>query len=226
MTDLNVMMKEQARSGLQAQLDKAVTDGDTAAATKIAEDIAKLAVSTAPKPPPFTDADIRAVLDKQEWFGTDPRKSAKAVEFGKSMDPKKYATAQAFADAVIKAVDDEFKPAGGAAAASDDDNGSDDDAGTDADDDNGTDGGKAAPQKKPPKRTDGPGEGDNNVRGARGSNGPWTKLSDAPTAIQADIKRQADKFVPSSAPKEQRENFIKKALESHYAQQQRNKGKK
>lgn len=77
------------------------------------------------------------------------------------------------------------------------------------------------------RRTDGPGEGDNNhttIR--RATNGPWTKLADAPADVQKEIKRSADKFVPAKAPKEQRESFIAKALESQYLIHQRNKGKK
>ena len=72
MTDLNTMMREQATLGLQTQLDAAVTAGDAEAARKIAGDIAKLAVSTAPKAPPYGDAEIRAELNKLDWFGVDP----------------------------------------------------------------------------------------------------------------------------------------------------------
>lgn len=220
MTDLNMMMREQARNGLQAQLDAAVTNGDTVAATKIADDIAKLAVSTAPKTPPYVDADIRAELDKQPWFGVDPKKSAKAAEFGRNMDPKKYPTAVAFAEAIVKAVDAEFKPPAAAGA-------DDEDAGDDDGDEDGDENGKEKPAPKP-RRTDGPNDGDANQRSsARGSSkGPWAKLSDAPSDVQKEINRQADKFVSSNATKEQRATFVAKSLESHYAQAQRNKGKK
>lgn len=210
------MMREQARNGLQAQLNEAVTNGDTAAATKIANDIAALAVQSAPKAPPFGDAEIRAELDKQPWFGTDPKRSAKAVEFGKTMDPKKFATAEAFTAAIVKAVDEEFKPAGTAPPPEEDDEPEDDE---DADDK------KAAGEKKP-RRTDGPSDADAGARGTRRTSGPWTKITDAPAEVQKEIRRSADKFVSSNAPKEQREKFISKALESHYATAQRNKGKK
>jgi len=60
----------------------------------------------------------------------------------------------------------------------------------------------------------------------RKTSGPWTKLSDAPSAIQADIKRAADKFVGSRATKEQRESFVSKMLDNHYQQHLRTKGKK
>jgi hypothetical protein len=217
--DLNVMMREQALSGLQAQLDTAVTNGDTVAARKISDDIAKLQVQTAPKAPPYGDAEIRGQLEKAPWFGIDPKKSATAVEFGKTMDPKKFATAEAFAAALIKAVEEEFKPAAAAAEEGGDgepgDEGTDEDAGTDED----------KPPKKP-RKTDGP--GDDVLRGAtnRRGTGPWAKLSDAPPDVQKEIKRQADKFVSSSATKEQRDKFVANALGSHYAQHQRSKGKK
>lgn len=221
MTDLNMMMREQARNGLQAQLDAAVTNGDTEAARKVTADLEKLAVSTAPKAPPFGDVEIRAQLEKAPWFGIDPKKSAKAIEFGKTMDPKKFATAEAFATALIKSVDEEFKPAG--SAAPEEGEGEEEGAGEGADEGAGE--GEGAPPKK--KRTDGPGEADTGVRAAgRRTTGPWAKMSDAPADVQKEIKRQTDKFVSAHATKEQRENFVNKALESHYAAHQRTKGKK
>lgn len=216
MTDLNVMMREQALAGLQTQLDAAVTNGDTVAARKVSDDIAKLQVQTAPKAPPYGDAEIRGQLEKAPWFGVDPKKSATAVEFGKTMDPKKFATAEAFAAALIKAVDEEFKPAGSAAPAGEDGDGE----GADGEEEGEE---EETPAPKKPRKTDGP--GDDNLRGAtnRRSAGPWAKLSDAPADIQKEIKRQAEKFVASSATKEQREKFIVNALGSHYAQHQRRK---
>jgi hypothetical protein len=216
--DLNVMMREQAINGLQAILDKAVTDGDTVAARKAADDLAKLAVSTAPKAPPFNSDDIKAELEKAPWYGVDPKKNAKALEFGKAMDSKKFATAAAFAEALIKAVDEEFAPAGKV----------DEDADDEVDED-GDDAAKeaAAAARKAKRRTDGPGEGDANQRSSvRRASGPWAKMTDAPVDIQKEIKRAADKFVSASAPKEQREKFISNALESHYAAHVRAKGKK
>jgi hypothetical protein len=213
--DLNVMMREQARAGLQTALDAAVTNGDTAAATKIAEDIAKLAVQSAPKAPPYGDVEIRAELEKAPWFGIDPKKSAKAVEFGKTMNPKKFATAETFAAALIKAVDEEFKPAAAEV---------EEEAETETEEEAETEG-----EKKPVKKraTDAPGEGDalGNRSATNRRTGPWTKLADAPADVQKEIRRTADKFVSSTAPKEQREKFIAHALESHYATHVR-KGKK
>ena len=214
MTDLNFMMREQARAGLQTQLEKAVTDGDAEAARKITQDIVKLEVSTAPKAPPFGDVEIKAALEtKATWFGTDPKKTAKAHEFGKALTLSKFASAEAFAEALIKAVDDEFKPP---TQEKTEDDPEDDDPGEDD---------EKPPAK--PKKTDGPKDSDTTSAGtSRAKSGPWTKLSDAPREVQADVKRQADKFVSAKATKEQRENFISKALESHYAAHQRAKGKK
>ena len=215
--DLNMMMRQQAIGGLQTALDAAVTNGDTEAARKIADDLAKLAVSSAPKAPPFGDVEIKAELNKQDWFGVDPKRSAKAMEFGKTMDPKKFATAEAFAGAIVKAVDEEFKPPAAAGA------GEDADPEEDPEEDKDPKAGEPKPRK-----TDGPGEGEGTQRTIRRANsGPWTKLADAPADVQKEIKRQADKFVSASASKEQREKFIGKALESHYASHQRAKaGKK
>jgi hypothetical protein len=213
-TDLNMMMREQARAGLMAHHDKAVTDGDTEAARKIMADIVKLEVSTAPKAPPFGDTEIKAALEtKAPWFGTDPKKTAKAHEFGKALTLSKFASAEAFAEALIKAVDDEFKPP----AKTEDDEELDEDVDPDGEQD---------PPAKP-KKTDGPKDSDTAGAGTtRAKSGPWTKLSDAPREVQADVKRQADKFVSAKATKEQRESFISKALESHYQAHQRAKGKK
>jgi len=210
--DLNMMMREQAKMSLQTQLDTAVTAGDTEAARKVAAEIAKLEVSSAPKPPPYGDAEIRAELNKLEWFGVDPKKSAKALEFGKTMDPKKFATADLFAAAIVKAVDEEFKPVAAAATTNEDD------------DPDGEDG-----EKKPAataKRTDGPGPGDTDPRPrSSGRTGPWSKLSDAPQEVRTEIKRAADKFLPANADDKTRDAFNKRQLEAHYATHQRKKGK-
>lgn len=223
MSDLNVMMREHARAGLQTQLDAAVTNGDIEAANKITADIEKLAVSTAPKAPPFGDAEIRAAIEaKADWFGVDPRKSGAVIRLGKDMNPRKFATADAFAEALIKAVNEEFKPA---APAPDGDELGDPEPGNDEPDDGGNED-KSTPKK--PRRSDGPADEDGGARAKRAAgrnSGPWAKLSDAPPDVQQEIRRQADKFVRSSAPKEQRDQFISRALESHYAAHQR-KGKK
>jgi len=225
MTDLATMMRDQARAGLQIQLDAAVTEGNTESARRIAADLAKLEVSTTPKAPPYGDTEIRSHLDKQAWFGTDPKRSAKAIEFGKTMDPKKFATAEAFAAAIVKAVDDEFKPAG---APKKEEDATETDEEREEREAAEAEAAEAAGKEKPVRRrTDAPGDADAAGRASRrATSGPWTKLTDAPKEVQAEIKRSADKFVPANAPKERRETFIAKALESQYAMHQRKAGKK
>lgn len=226
MVDLNVMLLEHARSGLQTQLDTAVTNGDTEAARKAADELSKLSAATAPKSLPYGDTEIKAALEaKAPWFGTDPRKSGAAVRLGKDMNPKKFASAEAFADALIKAVDEEFKPAGKPAAAAEDGEG--DGEGDEAGDGEGYgEGDEAGTAPKPKKRTsDAPGEGDAGNSGrARRTSGPWAKMSDAPADVQKEINRTADKFAPKT--KEGREKFVARALEAQYNAAQARKGKK
>ena len=227
MSDLNVMMREHARAGLQTQLDAAVTNGDTEAARKVAADIAKLEVSAAPKAPPYGDVEIKAALEtKAAWFGVDPKKSGLALQLGKDMNPKKFASAEDFADALIKAVEDEVKPAGKVAPVVDENETDEEKEAREAAE---AEAAEAAAAAKGKRKTDGPGEGDlGGARAPRAKSGPWTKLADAPSDVQKEIKRVSDKFVSPGAPKEQRENFINKALEGHYARHLRNKaaGKK
>ncbi len=217
MADLNVMLLEHARTGLQAKLSEAVTNGDTDAAQKAADELAKLSAATAPKAPPYGDVEIKAALEtKAEWFGTDPRKSGAAIRLGKDMNPKKFATAEAFADALIKAVDEEFKP-----AAKEPDDDADPDADNDADPD-------ADDDKKPASKkraSDGPADGDAGPGNRqRRATGPWVKMSDAPADVQKEINRTADKFAPKT--KEGRQSFVDRALKAHYDKAQLAKGKK
>lgn len=208
MTDITTMMRDAARNGLQVQLDKAVTDGDTEAARKVTADLEKLAVSTAPKAPPFGPAEIAVEMGRLDWFGTDPKKSGRAIELGKHLDPKKFATAAAFAAALVKAVDEEFKVPGVTGEPGDEEPG-----------DELTDEEPAAVPAKKPRKTDSPGEGDALAARSARRTGPWIKLTDAPAETQKEINRTADKFAPKT--KEGREGFIKRALEAHYAQHQR-----
>jgi hypothetical protein len=220
------MVKEQALSGLRAALDKAVLEGDQEGARKAATQLAQLEISAAPKPLPYGDAEIRAELNKQEWFGTDPKRSAKAIQFGKDLDPNKFATAADFTAAIVKAVEDEFKPP--KPARTDDEDGDDEEAEDEdgAKDEDEDDEETKDKSKSKRRRTDGPREGEgSNTRGVGRRAGPWTKLSDAPHPIQAEIKRSANKLLSSKATKEQRATFEAKALESHYAVHQRNKRK-
>jgi hypothetical protein len=227
MNDLNTLMRDQARAGLQTQLDAAVTGGDTEAARKITDQIAALAVQTAPKSLPYGDVEIRTHLDKQPWFGTDPKRSAKAIEFGKTMDPKKFATAEAFAAAIVKAVDDEFKSSSSAPPKKEDEDEDDEDDEEDQEDEDEDD--EEENKKKPPpkkRRTDGDAETSGRSSSSRRASGPWLKLADAPKEVQAEIKRATAKFVHQSASKEIRDAYVKRSLESHYAVHQRqSKGK-
>ena len=214
MPDLNVMLLEHAKSGLQAELDTAVTNGDTEAARKAADKIAKLETATAPRPPTgFGDAEIRAELNKLPWFGVDPKKSGRTFELGKTMDPKKFGTAAEFTAALVKAVDEEFKVAPAV--------GEEEGEGEDEDEDDKD--GEKKPVKKP-RASDGPADGDNGGTRTRRTSGPWAKMSDAPSDVQKEINRTADKFAPKT--KEGREKFVAKALEAHYSKAQLAKGKK
>jgi len=220
MTDLATMMREQLSSNLNAQLDSAVQAGDLVAARKANEQLNKLAATTAPAGPvvKFTAADIRKELEaKAPWFGIDPRRSSKALEYGKMMDSNRFDNAAKFAEALIAAIDEEFPPAGGRRQEADDaggnDGGSDDDAG-------GADDTAAKPARK---KTDAPSAADAPAARRGASNGPWAKLSDAPPAVQKEIERTLDKYCRNGT-KEQKEQFTKDALATHYATQQR-KGK-
>ena len=205
------MLLEHARSGLQAELDTAVTNGDTDAARKVAAKISELNNAAAPKPSTaYGDAEIRAELNKLPWFGVDPKKSGRTIELGKTMDPKKFGTAAEFTAALVKAVDEEFKPATAADEDEDEDDAADDEE-----------------EKKPVKKTrasDGPADGDAGGTRTRRTSGPWVKMSDAPADVQKEINRTADKFAPKT--KEGREKFVAKALEAHYSKAQLAKGKK
>ena len=215
MPDLNVMLLEQARNGLQAELDTAVTNGDTEAARKVAAKISDLNGAAAPKPSTaYGDAEIRAELNKLPWFGVEPKKSGRTIELGKTMDPKKFGTAVEFTAALVKAVEEEFKPAAAA---------SEDEGGEEGEDELGEEAGKEKPPKKP-RASDGPADGDTGGTRTRRTSGPWLKMSDAPADVQKEINRTADKFAPKT--KEGREKFIVKALESHYSRAQIAKGKK
>lgn len=215
MADLNVMLLEHARTGLQAQLDTAVTNGDTEAARKVSDELAKLSASVAPKAPPYGDVEIKAALEaKADWFGTDPRKSGAAIRLGKDMNPKKFATADAFAEALIKAVDEEFKPTPVVKAGEEAEE-ADDEKDEEAEDD------KKVAKRRP---SDGPGDGDAGSNRSRRTSGPWAKMSDAPADVQKEINRTADKFAPKT--KEGRQKYVEHALEAQYTAHQRAKGKK
>jgi len=216
MPDLNTMLLAHAKSSLENRLSAAVTNGDTEEAAKVAKEMADLEVANAPKPQAGTaygNTEITAELNKLPWFGVDPKKSQRTLELGKHLDPKKFATAADFAAALVKSVEEEFKPAAGDKA----DDETDDDEETEKDEDETP---KPAPK---PRRTDAPGEGDAGGAAHRGKSGPWSKISDAPPDVQKEIRRAADKFAPKT--EDGRKQYIAKALEAHYGIHQRKQGK-
>jgi hypothetical protein len=227
--DLNMMLRQTARSGLEDKLAQAVVDGDQEAAKKIAKEMSDLELQTAPKAPPYGDAEIRAELNKLPWFGVDPRKSAKAMQYGKDLDPRKFSTAEAFAKAVADAVAEDFKPASEMAPKDEEDDGEGEGEGEDGENDGEAEGeGKDGKDKpgRPRKRTDGPGESDADGSRPRRASGPWKKMSDAPPAVQAEIRRTMTKLLGARTTENQRKAFETRALESHYAAQQRGKQRK
>ncbi len=210
MADIETMLRQQMQQTLTNQLDTATQAGDIAAVRKTAQQIAEFAAASAQpaKKPAFNNDDIRkAIKAKAEWFGTDPRRSAKVVEFGKNMEPESFATADAFADAVIKAVDEEFKTA----KVEETDEEPEDETDEEKED-------KPAARKK----TDAP-SGDTGRSAMRGkTSGPWAKLSDAPREVADQIRTFAEKST-RNATKEAKEKFITTALASAYAAAQRKK---
>jgi len=217
MPDLNVMLLEHAKNSLQAELDTAVTNGDTEAARKVADKISALNSASAPKPSTaYGDAEIRAELNKLPWFGVDPKKSGRTIELGKTMDPKKFGTAAEFTAALVKAVDEEFKPAVKEPPEGETDEEREAREAEEAE--------AAAAKAKKTRASDGPADGDTAGTRTRRTSGPWTKMSDAPADVQKEINRTADKFAPKT--KEGREKFVAKALEAHYSKAQLAKGKK
>jgi len=217
MPDLNVMLLEQARNGLQTELDTAVTNGDTEAARKVAAKLSDLNTAAAPKPSTaYGNTEIRAELNKLPWFGVDPKKSGRTIELGKTMDPKKFGTAAEFTAALVKVVDEEFKPAIAAPPEGETDEEREAREAEEAE--------TAAAKTKKPRASDGPSDADTGGTRSRRTSGPWLKISDAPEDVRKEITRTADKFAPKT--KEGREKFVAKALEAHYAKAQLAKGKK
>ncbi len=207
MVDMNTMLRNQLNATLTGQLNAAVQAGDIAAAHNATKAIAELAVANVPQQqatgPKFDNEAIKKSMQtKAPWFGTDPRRSAKAVEFARNMEPTAFATVEAFSDALIKAVDDEFKPA------------------TEETNQETEEDVEEKDKEKPVarKKTDAP-SGDTGRSASRaGSSGPWGKLSDAPKETADLIRTQADKFTRT---KETRDKFITSALGVAYADAQR-----
>jgi hypothetical protein len=205
MSDVEQMLRTQMQNDLTRQLDSAVQAGDINAARKATQQLAELHLQNVKATPvQFTNADIRAALKvKAPWFGVDPRRSARAVEFGKNMEPQSFKSADEFADRLIEAVAEEFEEAEEPDEIEDE---------------------EKEEKKIARKKTDAP-SGDTRRAIPRRTSGPWAKLSDAPKEIADTIKSAADKFT-RNATKEQREKYIATALGTAYAADQRAKGKK
>jgi hypothetical protein len=206
--DLEVMMRNQIRNNLTHALDSAVQAGDIKAAREATQQLADLHVKNvkASDVPQFNNADIRAAMTKQaSWFGVDPRRSAKAVEFGKNMEPQAFKSAAEFAEALVKAVNDEFDGS--------------EEAEEEAEEEE-----EKEEKKVARKRSDAP-SGDIARAIPRRSSGPWTKLADAPKDVADTIRSAAEKFT-RNASKEQKEKYVATALGTAYAADQRAKGRK
>lgn len=207
--DLNAMMRQTTLDTLNSQHEAAVVNGDVAGAKAISDKIADFKIAIAPKPATgFGDTEVKAELNKLDWFGADPKKSAKAMEFARNMSPAKFATPEAYVAAVVKAMEDDAAPAPATGGADEDE------------DDDGV-----KPEPKAARRTDGPRADDTSARGRGAGGGAWVKLSDAPKDIQTRIKGQATKFLPANATDDQKKKFTERALSSAYADHQRKAGK-
>lgn len=207
-SELENMLRTQMQSSLNYALDSAVQAGDIAAARKATQQLFEFNKAQGNSGPKFTNADIRSALkDKAPWFGVDPRRSARAVEFGKNMEPESFKSADAFAEKIVEEIEKEFEeedePEAKPVKVEDNE---------DEDED----------EKKPVRRkTDAP-SGNMSRAVPRRSSGPWVKLSDAPREVADQIKASADKFT-RNATKEQREKYLTTALGAAYQAAQRAK---
>lgn len=211
MSDMETMLRNQVQTNLTNALDSAVQAGDIQAARKATQQLQEFALTLnkTPAATSFTNADIRtAIKAKASWFGVDPRRSAKVVEFGKNMEPQSFKSAEEFADAIIKAVDDEFKT----------EKEEEEEIEKEKEDEG------AGEKKVARKKTDAP-SGDVGRAVPRSSSGLWTKLSDAPRDVAEHVRNSAEKYT-RNATKEQREKYIATALATAYAADQRAKGRK
>lgn len=213
--NLEVMLRNQVNANLNHALDTAVQAGDVQTARKVTQQLQQLALETSKSPdvPKFSNNDIRAALkSKASWFGIDPRRSAKAVEFGKNMEPQSFPNAEAFAEALIKSVNEEYKT---------NEPKESDEEEPELEEPENEDKSEKKPERK---RTDAPsGEG---VRAIpRRTSGAWTKLSDAPKEIADTIRSAAERFT-RNATKEQKEKYIVTALGTAYASDQRSRVKR
>jgi hypothetical protein len=211
--DLQQMMRNKIHNDLLGRLDYATQSGDIQAARQAAAQLADFtAKNRPPDVPAFTNADVRAAIKaKAEWFGVDPRKSAKVVEFGKNMEPASFKSAEEFADRIIKEVEKEYEEA-------------DEEPDEEEEEEDEDEKLEKELKKVARKKTDAPSSSGARALPRRASSGPWTKLSDAPKEIAQQIKAQADKFT-RNATEEQRKKYIATALGTAYNAEQR-RGKK
>jgi hypothetical protein len=206
-SDLEQMLRNQLQNNIVHRLDSATQAGDIQAARKAAMELSEFNQKhRPPDTPSFTNADIRlAIKAKAPWFGVDPRRSAKVVEFGKNMEPHSFKSAEEFADKVIEAVEEEYNEKEEPEAEEEDE--------------------EKEEKKVERKKTDAPSSSGARAIPRRASAGPWAKLSDAPKEVADQIRGAADKFT-RNATKEQREKYIATALGTAYAAEQRAKGRK
>lgn len=207
--DMATLLRTQLNHTLTNQLNQAVQAGDIQAAHAATKQIAELAVATTAPPkaaegPKFSTEDIKKTMNaKAPWFGVDPKRSAKAVEFAKNMEPTAFKTVEEFADTLIKAVDEDFAPAKQEEVEETEDE-----------------------EKKEPvarKKTDAPSGDTGRSAISSRSSGPWAKLSDAPKETADLIRKQADKFVRDE---DKKKVYIATALGVAYADHQRKTGAK
>ena len=116
MNDLATMLKQQMENNIAGRLGRRSGDrGRSDRAQGITKEYADLQVAAVPrapvKTPPTKEQIMSAITAKAPWFGVDPKKSALVAELGKTMLPDRFETADAFADALLKAVEEHGKPA-------------------------------------------------------------------------------------------------------------------
>jgi|SRR5579859_4333319 len=224
MTDLNTMLRQQMQNTLTAQLDAATQAGDIAAARKAAQSLMEFSVATAAattkpaKKPPTIEELKKAIMAKADWFGVDPRRSAKAVELGKMMDPERFETADAFADALLKELAKDEKPPRN----SDSENNADDDSIDENDDDDSEDEDAMDAQRQGrnrPARRNGTTQPELNA-GGRSNGGTNLRrafdtgdIKHLPRAAADEIRKSADKFARNGDEK-QRKIFIENAVKA------------
>src|SRR5215471_2145925 len=231
MTDLNTILRQQMQNNLTAALDQATQAGDIQAARKAAQQLAEFSVASAaaaPKPPkkPMTVEEIKkALTDKVEWFGIDPRRSAQIVELGKMMDPERFETPEAFAAALIKEYEKDAKRHSGPKDPEDDENDSDSDnenEESDEDNENDEDEGETMQTQRReaqrPARRNGSAQTELNA-GSRSTGNNLRRafetgdIKHLPRAAASDIRNSADKMA-RNATKEQRALFIQNAVKA------------